>query len=263
MEGSMDQPMDTSIAAETVAQEQVVTREDYVDNEPDSTRCVDERKDKEGENRGVQMPGGSEHIMDLLMVAVQRCGGEIDDEVLMAMADRIYQSEVAKEHNLVPGVHIDDEHGDLDMDACKTRDAGCGYDKVRKDVLKSLLGNDISYDPGTRIRMAREKGWGVQVLTGNHRTPEEGVTAAINYMTGKTLKTKSLWAEGRPSFNHDIWVVEVFLGEMKRELEEGNFGEAADLLEENAMQWSKEIYGKTLDILSGKALNEEGLISIN
>jgi hypothetical protein len=244
-------------------EEKVVNREDYVEAQPNSTRCVDERKDKEGKNLGIQMPGGSEHLMDLMLVAIKKAGGEVDDEVLCGMVGKVYESEVARANNLTAGVHIDDEHGHLDTEACANRDGGCGYDKVRGEVIENVFGIEVASEPGSRIRKARELGWGVQVLTGDHRNPgnNESVTAALNFMKGKTLDTATLWEEGRtPSFNHDIWVVETLQAEMQQQLEAAGFSDAAKLLEENAVVWSREIYGETLNILSGGELTGENLI---
>ena len=233
---------------------QVVNANDYVSNQADSTRCVDERADKSGENLGVQLPGCTEHIMDLMMIALDKSGKSVDEAALLAMVKDVYASDAAYEHKIVMGMHIDDEHGHLDADACKKRVMGCGYDKVRTQVLERM-GFNIEYTPGTRIKVARAEGVGIQVLTGDHVA---NATAAINWKEDSTLKTQSLWEDGRtPSFNHDIWVVKVLLDDMKKVLEDNNFEEAAEILNENALEWSKTMYVETLDILSNGALGEE------
>ncbi len=236
-----------------------VNKDDYVAVQAEPMRCVDERGDKEGENLGVQMPGGAEHLMDLLYVAGAKTGKEIADERLFEMVEEVLASEAAKAHKLVAGVHIDDEHGHLDMDECETRNAGCGYDRVRAEVLKRM-GVEVEYESGLRIEMARERGWGVQVLTGNHVAH---ATAAMNWMTDKTLKTQALWEEGRaPSFNHDIWAVKVLVGEMQRVLEAEGMSEAAELLGDRALDWSRQLYAETLDILSGGVLGDASILEI-
>jgi len=256
----MANPAEAGMTNEPEVNRELVTSKDYVTASPDSTRCVDERGDKEGENLGVQMPGASEHIMDLMLVAVLQDGGKVPDEQLMEMTEKVYASSVAKENSLVLGMHIDDEHGHLDMDACGDRNHGCGYDKVRGTVIKNVFDYEVESNPGTRIEKAREKGWGIQVLTKDH-IPY--ASAAINKMVGKTLKTKSLLDDGRnPSFNHDIWVVEKLLPEMISQLEEAGFDGAAEILNENSMDWSEKLYGETLNVLSNGALTGESLIVI-
>lgn len=231
---------------------ELVSKEDYVPVQPDSARCVDDRGGKEGVNLGPQLPGGSEHIADLLFVAIKKTGKDINDQTLMELTHKIYQTETAQQHNLLPGVHIDDAHGELDMEECEYRDEGCGYDKVRAQVL-AKMGIVVEHTPGTLIRQARQLGWGVQVLSHGH---DPLATAAQNDNEGLTLDTNALHAKGKtPSFNHDRWVVKVLLPEMMRVLEEKGFGEAVELLQAQALEWSSEIYGNTLSILTEDRLN--------
>lgn len=205
------------------------------------------------------MPGGSEHLMDLMLVAVSKAGGNVDDQKLFEMVNKVYESEVAKKNRLMPGVHIDDEHGHLEMRACEDRVSGCGYDKVRRQVLERI-GVEVEYNPGDRIGGARDWGWRVQVLTGDHFAHS---TAAINYLKGMTLKTQSLLAEDRnPSFNYDIWVLSELVPVMVDVLKDEGLEKASELLEESALDWGKQIYAETLDILSGGALGDKDLIVI-
>lgn len=234
---------------------EMVSKKDYVQVSPDSARCVDDRKDKSGENLGHQFPGASEHIMDLILIAATKSGVSLSEDELFEMTQQVYQSDAAKNAKLVPGMHIDDEHGHLSDSDCEGRINGCGYDGVRDQVL-DRFGVSVNYDPGTRIAKARKIGWGVQVLTGNH----EAGSAAINFVEGTTLKTQELWKENRvPSFNHDIWAVKVFLPEMVKALKTSGNEEAAVLINQNAMSWSEEIYGHTLDILTKGVLNSSNL----
>lgn len=238
---------------------QLVSADDYVVVQADSCRCVDERCDKEGENLGVQMPGCSQHIMDLFLVSLEKSNSEYSEELLWELTRSVYQSDHAQKHNLVMGMHIDDEHGELSSSDCQTRNAGCGYDKVRNQVL-SRMGIEIDYQPGSRIDAARNASVGVQVLTGDHVAH---ATAAMNWMTSKTLQTQVLWEEGRnPSFNHDIWVVKEVLPEMIKALENKNHPQAAKTLEENALAWSRQLYAETLDILSNGGLTDASIIEI-
>ena len=254
--------MESTLAESTTMTENnhegTVTKEDYVDASG-AIRCVDERADKEGELLGVQMPGGAEHLMDLLLVSISKSGGEVSEEALFAMVDTVLKSETAVTFGIKPGVHIDDEHGHLDMETCANRDFGCGYDKVRADVIKSL---DVTheYNPGDRIKKARALGWNIQVLTGDHVAT---ATAAINTIEGKTLKTQELLADGRKqSFNYDLWAVTALKGELIAVLEE-EYPQAAKVLEANTEKWGRELYVETLNILSGGALGENSLIGIS
>lgn len=232
-----------------------VQPQDYVSNLAHSTRCVDDRADKSGENLGVQFPGGSLHLMDLLLIALNKAGTTFTTEQLVDMTQAVYASQTAKRLNLLPGVHIDDEHGQVDDEAeLATRVKGCGYDSVRAQVL-ARLGVTLDYESGTHIAKARELGWGVQVLTGEHNA---GATAAVNYVAGTTLKTKMLWETQRiPSFNYDIWAVEALADTMENVLEDYSFEEAGELIEDHAAQWGLELYKHTLDILTQGRLGND------
>ncbi len=232
-----------------------VSARDYVVNQAHSTRCVDDRADKSGENLGAQLPGGSEHIVDLLFVAITKAGGTVTKHQLLDMLQAVYASPTAKHLNLLPGVHIDDEHGHLtDTTEIEARVKGCGYDSVRCRVL-ARFDMALDYISGTDIAKARELGWGVQVLTGEHHAQ---ATAAVNYVKGTTLKTKSLWLADRvPSFNYDIWVVEALAEVMKSVLEESGYSDAGELLEKNATEWGSSLYTNTLDILTQGRLGKE------
>lgn len=232
-----------------------VQPQDYVANLAHSTRCVDDRADKQGENLGVQMPGGSLHLMDLLYLSLTKAGASFSKEQLLEMTQAVYASQTAKRLNLLPGVHIDDEHGHIADEAeLATRVKGCGYDSVRAQVL-SRIGVTLDYESGTHIAKARELSWGVQILTGEHHAD---ATAAVNYVSGTTLKTKSLWAADRiPSFNYDIWAVEALADTMENVLEDYGFEEAGELIEDHAAQWGLELYKHTLDILTQGKLGKE------
>lgn len=242
--------------------EQVVTIEDYVPVEPHSGRCVDDRPDRTGENRGVQFPGGSLHILDLMRVAVVRSGQEVNEDVLWEMADTALRSQEASKNNIVPGVHIDDNHGHFTSEEeLAFHERGCGYDAVRGEVL-ALMGIQIgNYQTGENIRRARASGWGVQQLTGSH---SDEATAALNFLPGLTLRTQRLWKEGRvKSFSHDIWAVRTLLPAMRRQLEEGGFEEASQLLAKDGVNWSKQVYVETLDILFEGRIGVHDLIEIS
>jgi hypothetical protein len=233
----------------------LVNREDYVPVHPgDATRCVDDRKGlwSEDEILGVQMPGASEHPMDLMLLAIVKSGQLIDEYSLFDMTDELFGSEVAKKYGLKPGVHIDDNHGEIsDPGELAEKSDGCGADKVRAEVL-SEMGVKVQYEPGFRIREARLRGWNVQVLTGahagTHGTP--AATAAINETVGTTLNNAALLGEGRrASFNHDIWVINELLPDMAKILRDKGFGDAAGLLEKNGVVWSEEMYVRVLQHL--------------
>lgn len=232
-----------------------VQPQDYVAILAHSTRCVDDRADKQGENLGVQFPGASLHLMDLLLIALNKAGATFTTEQLVDMTQAVYASQTAKRLNLLPGVHIDDEHGHIADEAeLDTRVKGCGYDSVRTQVL-ARLGVTLDYESGTHIAKARELGWGVQVLTGEHYAD---ATAAVNYVSGTTLKTKSLWAADRtPSFNYDIWAVEALADTMENVLEDYSFEEAGELIEDHATEWGLELYRNTLDILTQGRLGKK------
>lgn len=238
---------------------ELLSKTDYVAVRPDSARCVDDRPDKNGENFGPQFPGASEHLMDLMLLAVNKSGESVGEDKLFEMVNRVYESDVAKKHNLVPGVHIDDEHGHLGEEECAGRVDGCGYDKVRRQVLEQM-GIRIDYETGARIGKARELGWEVQLLTSHHAN---NATAAVNEQTDMTLNTKKLWSGNRtPSFNHDIWAVTVLIPEMESKLRSNGYAKGANLLNVYGEKWSREIYGHTLDILTGGRLNRNTLIQI-
>lgn len=241
-------------------EEKVVTREDYVENTADSMRCVDERKDFAGENLGVQMPGGAEHVVDLMRVALAKAGNEVDEETLWSMANKVFASDTAVRLKIKPGVHIDDEHGHISEEGeLETRVKGCGYDGVRTQVLERM-GVTLTYEPGTDIAKARGSGWGVQVLTGEH---VPNATAAVNHMEGKTLKTQVLLEVGRvQSFNYDVWAVKALADDMEDVLEEFGYEDAGDLLEDHAEEWGIELYGHTLDILTQGRLAKSTLVEI-
>lgn len=232
-----------------------VQSQDYVANLAHATRCVDDRADKTGENLGVQMPGGSLHLMDLLLIATTKAGETVSKEQLLEMTQAIYATQTAKRLNLLPGVHIDDEHGHITDEAeLATRVKGCGYDSVRAQVL-ARLGVTLDYKSGSDITKARELGWGVQVLTGEHSA---SATAAVNYVSGTTLKTKTLWATDRTSsFNYDIWAVEALADTMENVLEDYGFEEAGELIEDHASEWGLELYKHTLDILTQGRLGKK------
>jgi hypothetical protein len=225
-----------------------VQPQDYVANLANPTRCVDDRADKQGESLGVQLPGASLHLMDLLLIALTKAGETVSKQQLLDMTQAVYASQTAKRLNLLPGVHIDDEHGHITEEAeLSSRVKGCGYDSVRAQVL-ARLGVTLDYESGSDITKARGLGWGVQVLTGEHNG---SATAAVNYVAGTTLKTKSLWSTDRtPSFNYDIWVVESLAEIMENVLEDFGFEEAGDLIEDNAADWGLALYKHTLDILT-------------
>ena len=242
--------------------ERRVSGEDYIPIETHSARCVDDRPDRTGENRGVQLPGGSLHILDLMRVAILMSGQNIEEEALWQMTDTALRSQEARKNNIVPGVHIDDNHGHLTSDAeLAVRERGCGYDAVRGEVL-GRLGVEIGiYQPGENIRRARAMGWGVQQLAGDHSGE---ATAALNFLPGLTLRTQRLWEEDRvPSFNHDIWAVRMLLPAMLHQLEEGGFQEASQLLAKDGVNWSKKVYVETLDILSEGRIGVHDLIEIS
>ncbi len=232
-----------------------VQPQDYVSNHAQATRCVDDRADKSGENLGVQFPGASLHLMDLLFISLSKTGITVSKEQLLDMTQAVYASQTAKRLNLLPGVHIDDEHGHITDEAdLATRLKGCGYDSVRTQVL-ARLGVTLDYESGSDIAKARELGWGVQVLTGEH---DGNATAAVNYVAGTTLKTKTLWETDRiPSFNYDIWAVEALADTMEHVLEDYGFEEAGELLEDHAAEWGLELYKHTLDILTQGKLGKD------
>lgn len=237
-----------------------VNKDDYVEVKADSARCVDERGDKEGENLGWQAPGAGLHVVDLLRLAIFKAGAEVAEDKLWVMARGVFESEAAKSNKIMPGVHNDDEHGHLAMEECRQRNKGCGYDGVRVQVLGRFGLEMDGYVTGEHIDKALDMGWGLQTLTGDHMAD---ATAAVNYMKGKTLKTKTLLRKGRTaSFNYDIWVVDVLKGEMLKVLEEESFAEAAEVLRGKAMEWGKKLYVDTLDILSKGRLGEPSLIEI-
>jgi hypothetical protein len=252
---------DNEVRESSFRDKEIVTSKDYVAVEADSGRCVDERKDREGQNRGVQFPGGALHILDLMRVAITKNGKEIGEDILWEMTDKIMSSEEAQKHNIRPGVHIDDDHGNITSEEeLEDRLLGCGYDSVRSQVM-GRLGVDIGeYEPGENIRRARERGWGVQQLTGAH---SNDATAALNYLHGMTLDNQKLWEEGRvPSFNHDIWAVRQLIPAMERELKNGEFEGASRLVKEHGVNWSKQIYIDTLDILSQGRIGEQHFVEI-
>lgn len=233
-----------------------VSKTDYVAAQG-ATRCVDERGDKHGELLGVQLPGGSEHLMDLFLLALEEVGAEYDEALLFDMTQHVYTSSLTDEYNLEPGVHIDDEHGKLSLEASADRVVGCGYDKVRGDVLQRL-GVELSYSPGERISQAREHQWSVQILTGDHFA---NATAAINRVPGQTLQTKALLVEDRiPSFNYDLWVVTAAKPAMIAALNQAGYSKAAKTLEAQAEDWGRQLYIETLDILTDGRLGQDLLV---
>jgi len=238
-----------------------VNASDYVEVAADSGRCVDERGDKSGENLGWQAPGAGLHVVDLLRVAGARAGEEISEMDLWEMAQSVFESEEAKSNKIVAGVHIDDEHGHIsDESLLKMRNKGCGYDSVRNQVLERLGASIRDYEAGGHILLARERGWGVQVLTGEH---VGNATAAVNNMKGRTLKTQSLLVGARiPSFNYDIWAVEVLLPVMEKALKAKGYEDAAEKLSEEGVEMGRKLYAETLDILTHGRLNEGNLIEI-
>lgn len=240
---------------------ELVRAADYVAVSENPGRCVDDRPAVGGENLGVQLPGGALHILDLLRIAIGKSIGEEPEEYLWEMADTVYRSPRARKHHILPGVHIDDGHGTI-VDAAQraARTAGCGYDRVREEVLGRMGVALGGYQPGEHIRWARQRGWGVAVLSGEHATD---ATAALNFLPGKTLETSRLWEPGRvPSFSFDIWAVRVLLPEMGRMLQREGYREAADLLQKNGIPWSKRLYIETLDILSAGRIGAHDLREI-
>lgn len=232
---------------------------DYYVQVSGATRCVDERGDKQGELLGVQLPGGSQHLMDLFALAFDQAGNDFNDDMLFKLTEQVYRSDMAVELRLEPGMHIDDEHGELSVDACTDRVFGCGYDKVRSQVL-ARIGVNIQYNPGDRIDQARSRGWKIQVLTGDHFTD---AAAAINKLEGKTLKTQALLNQDQvPSFNYDHWAVTAILPAMVEVLADAGYSEAAKILQEEAVDWGKRLYLETLDILSNGAITAADVVEV-
>lgn len=240
---------------------QPVNRDDYVAVSPGGIRCVDDRGDLTGENLSIQLPGAGLHLVDLLRLALAHSQEETTEAVLWEMAQDVLASAPARQYGISGGVHIDDEHGHLtDPAQLQVRNSGCGYDSVRLEVLGRLESNIPGYQAGTHIKKAKDTGWNVQILTGEHHSE---ATAAINYLTGQTLWTKSLWEEGRvPSFNYDIWAVEALKPMLVSSLEQHDLPEAAAALEDNALKWGEKLYLETLDILTKGRLGAHNLIKI-
>lgn len=226
-----------------------VNKNDYVRVEPGEGRCVDERRalGLHSENFSVQMPGVSEHLMDLILLPIALTTGEqVDESLLFDMTENVYKSPFASEYGARPGLHIDDDHGSLSLDQTGGRVLGCGADKVRTNVLKKM-GAKVVYQTGARIAEGRRRGWGIQVLTGAH---DPHATAALNYLEGKTLNTKSLWEAGRrPSFNHDLWFALGLLDELAGQLDSHGFNKAAKELSDHGEDWSIDMYTHTLQEL--------------
>ncbi|KKU87775.1 MAG: hypothetical protein UY18_C0026G0001 [Microgenomates group bacterium GW2011_GWF2_47_9] len=255
---------ESEVSKENMPKERTpVNREDYVEvGVGDGCRCVDDRAGK-GEsdlaNLAPQLPGGSEHVMDLILLASLKAGKSVTEDELFQMVEDVYKSGAAQKYGLKPGLHIDDEHGHIsDPIELEKRDIGCGADSVRVEVLRKM-GVEVEYDRGARIREARRRGWNVQILTGHHAGAEgeEQATAAVNHMVGKTLNTNSLLSpDRRASFNYDVWVVELLIPEMVNLMRNRGMGEAANLLERNGLSWGEEIFVHTLTELgqSGKTV---------
>ncbi len=222
-----------------------VVRDDYVDVTPNSGRCVDERdgKGSHASNRSVQLPGATSHLMDLMLLAVVRSGKRVGENELFDMVGKVYESQIARMYGAKPGFHIDDEHGRLSLNQTNQRLKGCGQDIVRVSVLEHM-GVSVVYESGSRMAEGRKRGWGIQVLTGDH-TP--GATAAVNSMEGKTLDTSKLWKSDRtPSFNYDWWFANMILEELSKQLYINDYSVASSLLEKNGRGWSLEMYSMTL-----------------
>lgn len=238
---------------------ETVQARDYCWVTPGSGRCVDDRDGLEyhAENRSVQMPGASSHLMDLMQLSIISSRLTVKEAQLFDMTESAYRSSFATSYGARPGLHIDDEHGHLSLSQTRSRVAGCGHDAVRTRVMKHM-GVDVSYSSGERILEARRRGWGIQVLTGAHGgvknlTP----TAAVNHMEGMTLDTGRLLREDRvPSFNYDKWFAIGMLDVLMKELHNNGFERAEKVLDLKGEEFTTLMYYWTL-----RELKQEGYLT--
>ena len=223
-------------------------------------RCVDDRSGLGDDDKLLtpQMPGASNHPMDLMQYAVLKNGEVITEETLFEMTGKVYLDPKVRKY-AKPGMHIDDDHKMIKGNSLNKRCNGCGQDSVRVAVMREM-GVDVgNYNPGDRIREARNRGWNVQKLTGSHGghnnlTP----LATLNRIVGTTLDTEKLNVSGEAvSFNHDIWFVLLMLDAMVSQLKSRGYDSAASDLELNCENWSIDMYVKTLQHLkqSGEYIN--------
>lgn len=226
--------------------------------------CVDERGRVDGAQRkGAKTLGGSVELADMIFIAMHKTGmdtkspemtgkGEEFDVVEVVMG--LYETEKARELGIKPGVHNDDDHGHVtDPQELGTRTVGCGHDKVRPNVLQREFGVELSENDQHLVGRFVAAGAPIESYSGNHVS---GARAVENHMVGKTLDTVAVLNEGKPAFDHDIWVPVEMANEMAEAMKSlgGSYTKVGQqLTRENVAAWSAKLYRGTLTDLGGPA----------
>ena len=179
--------------------------------------CVDERLTSEGRKRAAKLMGGSVEVYDWLLIACQESGlnvqhlpvdvnGQAVD--LVQLVGRVYQSEIAQDIGLQPGVDNDD-HNEMVED-------GCGYQLKRGQLLKELFGVEVGENQNMVNPFLLGLRAHLETYVGADLT---NATLVENHRIKTTIDTEAVFNEGRPTVCHDVWLAEVFQPVIVRELE--------------------------------------------